>query len=146
MSFRRLLSLVPVLVLVPVVSACASSGGMSSGGGGETAAAAGNADANGGSTTVILRTQLATYAGRTAREAVDRFNRRWLRAQRGAAGGGAAFARVVIEGRMRDTLDALNRLRTDEIESMRFLDPQAAIRKYGAEFTGGAIEVTLRRR
>ncbi len=125
----RFASLVLVLVLAAVVSACASAADPASGGGGET----------GGSSTLIVRAQLAQYSGRTALEAVQRFNRRWLTHER-------ARVRVVFDGRSPDNLDALNRLRADDVESLRFLTATDATRKYGPGFNGGVIEVTSRGR
>ena len=122
-----------VLILAPVVSACASSGASASGGSGETA------DPTEGSATLIVRAQLAQYSGRTALEAVQRFNRRWLTYER-------ARARVVFDGRSPDNLDALGRLRADDVESLRFLTATDATRKYGPGFNGGVIEVTSRGR
>ena len=145
MSFRRLLSLVPVLVLVPLVSACAS-GGTASGGGGETTATAGNAGSTEGSSTLITRAQLATYSNRTAFEAVQQFNRRWLRQTRGDGVAGPRNARVVINGGARGDLDELSRIRADDVESMRFISSNEATRKYGPGFEGGVIEVTSRGR
>ena len=144
MSFRRLLSLVPFLVLVPLVSACASGGTAS--GGGETAATAGNAGATEGSATVITRAQLATYSNRTAFEAVQQFNRRWLRETRGDGVAGPRFARVVINGGARGELDELRRLRADDVESMNFISSNEATRAYGPGFEGGAIQVRMRGR
>jgi len=131
--------LVFVLVLACIVSAGASSGGATSGGDGETA------DATGGSTTLISRAQLQEYAGRSALDAIRQFNRRWLRADRGA--GGATYARVVIDGGgYRYDLSVLEQLSTRDVEFMRYLDLYAATRKYGIGFSGGVIEVTSRLR
>ena len=120
---------VVVLVLAPVFSACASPGGAASGG-------------DGGSSTLIVRAQLQRYAGQSAMDVVRRFNRRWLRAERG--GGGTAYARVVIDGGSWYFLNVLDQLSANEVESMRFLDFNAATRRYGAGFDGGVIEVTPR--
>ena len=125
----RFASLVLVLVLAAVVSACASAADPASGGGGET----------GRSSTLIVRAQLAQYSGRTALEAVQRFNPRWLTYERGRV-------RVVFDGRSPDNLDALDRLRADDVESLRFLTGTDATRKYGTGFNGGVIEVTSRDR
>ena len=136
---RLNVALVALLVLAPVVSACASSGGAASGTDGETA------DATGGSTTLIVRAQLARYGGQSALDAVRRLNRRWLRAERG--GGGTAYARVVIDGGgYRYDLSVLDQLGANEVESMRYLDFNDAIQKYGTGLSGGVIEVTSRGR
>ncbi len=129
----RFASLVLVLVLACIVSACASSGGD-----GETASA------TGGSSTLIVRAQLEQYAGRSALDAIQQFNRRWLRLERG--GGGGAYARVVIDGGLGYDLSVLDQLSTRDVEFMRYLDFNAATRKYGADYRGGVIEVTSRRR
>jgi len=144
MSFRRLLSLVPVLVLVPLVSACASGGTAS--GGGETAATAGNASETEGSSTLITRAQLATFSNRTVFDAVTRFNPRWLRQSRGDGVAGPRFARVVIDGRARGELDELRRIRADGVESLTFISSNVATRTYGPGFEGGAIQVRMRGR
>ena len=130
-------ALVVLLVLVPAVSACASSGGAAPGGDGATA------EADGGSSTLIVRAQLQRYAARSALDAIQRFNRGWLRAERG--GGGTAYARVVVDGGSWYSLNVLDQLSTNEVESLRYLNFNAAIRKYGAGFRGGVIEVTSRR-
>ncbi len=145
MSFRRFLSLVLSLVLASAVSACASSAGGSSGGGRQITERAG------GNSTLIVRAQLAEYSGRTVLEAVERFNRRWLRASRGVGtvpGGlsGPAYARVVIDGTGRGNLDELDRIPADGVESIRFLTATEATTKYGTGFVGGVIEVTSRGR
>jgi hypothetical protein len=134
----RFASLVLVLALACIVSACASSGGAAAGGDGETAVA------TGGSTTLIVRAQLEQYAGRSALDAIQQFNRRWLRLERG--GGGGAYARVVIDGGVGYDLSVLNEVGTNDIESMRYLDFNAATRKYGADYRGGVIEITSRDR
>ena len=54
--------------------------------------------------------------------------------------------RVVFDGRSPDNLDALGRLRADDVESLRFLTATDATRKYGPGFNGGVIEVTSRGR
>ncbi len=135
----RFASLVLVLVLAAVVSACASAADPASGGGGET----------GRSSTLIVRAQLAQYSGRTAMEAVQQFNRRWLRTTQ--RGGDAWYARVVIDGgrgvENRDgDFGRLRRLRAVDVESMRFLNNTTANAKYGPGFNGGVIEVTSRGR
>jgi len=134
----RFASLVLVLVLACIVSACASSGGAASGGDGETA------NATVGSTTLIVRAQLEQYAGRSALDVIRQFNRRWLRLERG--GGGGAYARVVIDGGLGYDLSVLDQLSTRDVEFMRYLDFNAATRKYGLDYPGGVIEVTSRLR
>ena len=120
------------LVLAFVLSACASSAGtpFAEGGGTATRAARGNS-------TLIVRAQLQELTGRSAWDAVERFNRRWLS---NARGGG--YARVVIDGTFRYDLNELRQLSADGIESLRFVRATDATTKYGIGFGGGAIEVT----
>jgi len=145
MSCRRCLSLVFVLALAPVVSACAGSSGNVDGGDlSQTAAAT----ATGGTSTLMVRAQFETFAGRTALEAIQQFNRRWLRVDRSGSG---AYARVVIDGarggeNTRGEFPELARLRANDVESMTFLGPNEANRRYGLGHGGGMIEVTLRGR
>ena len=136
MSLCRFLSLVLILVLAPVVSACASSPDTPFTEGGGTATR--NAR---GSSTLIVRAQLEQLAGRSAWDAVERFNRRWLNARRGGV-----YARVVIDGTSRRDINVLSQMSTDGVESLRFLSSGEATTKYGTGFPGGVIEVTTRGR
>ena len=140
MSFRRFLSL--VLVLAPVLSACASTTDTPFAEGGETASRAAR-----GNSTLIVRAQLAQLTGRSAYEAVETLNRRWIQRQRGGGlSAGPAYARVVIDGFSRGELEDLHRLSTENIETMRYLSALDATTKYGTGFPGGVIEVTTRGR
>jgi hypothetical protein len=140
MSLRRLLSLVLVLAITSVLSACASSTNTPFAEGGETALRAG-----GGSSTLIVRAQLDRFTGRSAWEAVETINPRWLQTQRGTSiVFGPAYARVMIDGVARGELDELYRLSTENIETMRYLSAPDATTRYGTNFPGGVIEVTTR--
>ena len=138
MPFRRFLSVLPVLVLALFVSACG--GGAMQGGNAELAAE------SGGSSTLIVRAQIAAYSGQTALDVVRQYNRRWLRETRGDGVAGPRNARVVIDGGVRRELDELARIRADDVESMSFLSSNEATRKYGPGFEGGVIELTSRGR
>ncbi len=141
MSCRLFLMLTLVLALGPVVSACSSSGNV----GGAELSQTEAATATGGTSTLMVRAQFENYVGRTALEAVQQFNRRWLRVDRSGSG---AYARVIVDGARGDQnlggeFRELARLRAVDVESMRFLAPNDANRKYGASYGGGMIEVTL---
>ena len=141
MSCRLFLTLTLVLALGPVVSACSSSGNV----GGAELSQTEAATATGGTSTLMVRAQFENYVGRTALEAVQQFNRRWLRVDRSGSG---AYARVIVGGARGDQnlggeFRELARLRAVDVESMRFLAPNDANRKYGAGYGGGMIEVTL---
>ena len=76
MSFYRFLS----LVLAPVVSACASSSEAPFSEDAET-----GIRATGGSSTLIVRAQLEVLTNRSAWDAVETYNRRWMQARRGSS-------------------------------------------------------------
>ena len=138
MSFRRCAS----VVLALLASACGSSTGTPFGQEFETTAAASR-----GNSRLIVRAQLEEYAGRSAWEAVEILNRRWLRASRGGSiSSGPSYARVVVDGIARGELIELRQLRNDNIESMRFISAADATTKYGTGYSGGVIEVTTRGR
>ena len=142
MSFCRFLSLVLVVVLTSVLSACASTRDTPIADGGETAAGSPR-----GSSTLIVRAQLALLTPRSAYEAIETLNRRWIQRRRGSGlSAGAAYARVVVDGSSRGELEDLHRLSSDNIETMRYLSAPDATTKYGTGFPGGVIEVTTRRR
>ena len=141
MSFRRFLSLVVVLVLAPVVSACASS---SDGPLSEDAERATRATR--GSSTLIVRAQLEALTDRSAWDAVETLNRRWLQARRSSTlASGPAYPGVVVDGVVRGEVDVLRQLNTTNIETMRYLSATDATTRYGTGFPGGVIEVTSRR-
>ena len=137
MSFHRFLS----LVLALGISACASSADTSLGGGSETASRA-----SGGNSRLIVRAQLDELGGRSAYEAVENFNRRWMQPQRGSSfGAPQQYARVVVDGSPRGELNELRQINSDDVESMRYLSGPDATTKYGTGYPGGVIEVTTRR-
>lgn len=139
MSFRRFVVPVLVLVLIPVVSACASPGGADSGGTREITARR-------GSSTLIVRAQLADLASQSAYDAILTLNRRWLLPRRGSSlSAGLTWARVVVDGVTRGEIILLAEYNTDNIETMRYLSAPNATTRYGTGFPGGVIEVTLKR-
>ena len=140
MSFRRFLSLVLVLVLAPVVSACASSSDAPFSEDAERATRA-----TGGNSTLIVRAQLEFLSNRTAWDAVETLNRRWIRASRGGSIAGPAYARVAVDGIVRGELDVLRQLSTTNIETMRYLSATDATTKYGIGFPGEVIEMDTKR-
>jgi hypothetical protein len=135
---RRLLSF--VLVITFVLSACASSTDTPFAEGGETASRAAR-----GNSTLIVRAQLEQLEGRSAYEAIETVNPRWLQIRRGnSITSGPEYARIVIDGIARGELYDLHRLSTENIETMRHLFAPDATTKYGTNFPGGVIEVTTR--
>jgi outer membrane receptor for ferrienterochelin and colicin len=140
MFFRRFLSLALILVLTSVLSACASSTDTPLAEGGETVP-----QAERGNSTLIVRSELEELTGRTAMEAVENLNQRWLGVRRGISlRDGPQYARVVIDGVTRRELEELWRWSADEIEYMRYLAGPDATIKYGGGYSGGVIEVITR--
>jgi hypothetical protein len=128
------------LVLALAVSGCGSSSAGTPFEGGSQATSAAS---RGGSSRLIVRAQLVEFSGRSAWDAVDILNQRWLRPQRGASNSGRpVFPRIVVDGTVRGELDDLFRLRADNIETMRLLTSSDATTKYGTGYFGGVIEVT----
>jgi outer membrane receptor for ferrienterochelin and colicin len=101
--------------------------------------------ASGGSSTLIVRAELEELTGRTAMEAIENLNQRWLQVRRGVSlRDGPNYARVVVDEITRRELDELHRWNADEIEYMRYLTGPDATIKYGSGFPGGVIEVITR--
>ena len=139
MFFRRFLSVARVLVLTSVLSACAPLDTPLAEGG-ETVTRAAR-----GSSTLIVRAQLEELTGRTAMEAIENLNHRWLGIRRGISlRFGAQYASVIVDGVTRRELGELRRWSADEIEYMRYLSGPDATIKYGGGYSGGVIEVITR--
>ena len=136
MSFRRCAS----VVLALVVSACASSQDTPFGGEFATSAAASQ-----GNSRLIVRAQLEPLGGRSAYEAVETRNPRWLQPRGGTPASGPFYARVVVDGTVRGELADLYRISINDIETMRYLSASDATTRYGTGYIGGVIEVTTRR-
>ena len=128
------------VVLALVVSACASSPDTPFGGEFETSAAASR-----GNSRLIVRAQLEPLVGRSAYEAVETLNPRWLQPRGGSPRYGPSYARVVVDGTVRRELADLYRMSTNNIETMRYLSASDATTRYGTGYIGGVIEVTMRK-
>jgi tetratricopeptide (TPR) repeat protein len=113
-SSRKLL--IALFAFAVGLSGCASAGG----------------GASGGSRNLIVRAELAPLDAEEldGEQAVQRLRSLWLRDQP-----------VVYADGARTTLD---RYQADEIESIQYLDPLDAERRYGTGHSGGAIIVTTR--
>jgi hypothetical protein len=90
---------------------------------------------------LITREDLASVPAITAYDAVQRLRPRWLQRT-----GRRGVPRVVVARTQRTNVYELTRIRADDVESIRFVSGPDATTRYGTGFTGGAIEVTLRRR
>ena len=95
----------------------------------------------------ITREELLTLPAGTAFDAVDRFHRDWLR-RRGATASsstGRDYPEVFVDGRPFGALDVLHQFGTDSVQEIRFIPPSDATTRYGTGYTGGIIEIILRR-
>ena len=102
-----------------------------------------------GSSSVIIRAQLAEYDGQSALDVIRRYNSRWLRTTRlGAVGPGSppSSARVSLDGATPGDLADLDTIPANSIEFMRYLTATEATTRYGTGFSGGIIELTSRAR
>lgn len=99
----------------------------------------------GGSSNLITREQVAEFQGYNAYEVVQQLKPQWLRARGRATMSGGSEWPVVYINRMRaGSLDELRRLRSEEVERIRFLNAPDATMEFGTNHTGGAILVSLR--
>ena len=90
---------------------------------------------------LITREDLASVIAVTAYDAIQRLRPRWLQRT-----GRRGVPRVVVARTQRTDVYELQRIRADDVESIRFVSGPDATTRYGTGFGGGAIEVTLRRR
>ena len=121
--------LVASLALALGLAGCASSGG---GGGGD--------DAPRGSSNRIIFEELQPLQQLDAYMAVQRLRPLWLRPR------GGNTAQVLVDGnRQAGGLEALRRLRTSDIQEMRYMSSGDATTRFGTGFDGGAILITTRR-
>ena len=129
-----------LLVLALVVSACSSSSGTSGGELGQLPPA----PAPRGNANLIVRAELEEFRGQSALVAVEGLRRRWLQPRRSASFQNESFyALVVVNGAQRGELGELRLIDSDNVETMRYISPSDATTRYGTNFVGGAVEVTL---
>lgn len=118
------------LGLVTVLAGCASGGGAEGDGGPRR-------DPN-----LITAEELAPHSSLTCLEAVRQLRPRWLQDR-----GRTQTAIVFRDGnRMGSAESVLSDIRASDVESLRYYSARDAVTRYGATVTGGAIEVTTRRR
>ena len=125
-----------MLLLTLVLSGCASAAGSGRGGGNFNLI-----------TSELLRE--AEAEGLNVYQIIERNRPQWFRAGRAAttlgfAAGGAAFARVVLDGIPSGEIDDLRRLNTAAVESIEYMSASDATTLFGTGYSGGAILVRMR--
>ena len=91
----------------------------------------------------------ADAEGLNVYQIIERTRPTWFRAGRGAptlgyAAGGAAFARVLLDGIPSGEINDLRRLITVEVESIEYMSASDATTRFGTGYSGGAILVRMR--
>ena len=118
---------VVMMAIAVTAMACGSGSGRTAGSGTRS-----NAD-------LITREDLAAVPVVSTYDAIQRLRPRWLQRS------GRGVPRVIIDRTQRTTINELRRIRAEDVESLRFLPGRDATTRYGMGFSGGVIEVTLRR-
>ena len=82
----------------------------------------------------------------TAWDAVQRLRPMWLRPGgiRNSANPGGHYPQVFVDGSPYGSLDSLRRFRISDIEEMRYINATDATIRYGGQFQGGVILLTMR--
>jgi outer membrane receptor for ferrienterochelin and colicin len=101
-----------------------------------------------GSRNLITRGELEEMPALTAREAIERLHRDWLRGRTGTlrTATGRRYPEVFVDGRPFGSLDALSQFTTESIEEIRFISGPDATTRYGTGYPAGIIEIIIRRR
>ncbi len=129
-------ALPPTILLVSVLlGGCASGGGSSS--------SNVRRDPN-----LISQVEIETQPVGTAFDAVTRLRPMWLRS-RGTHNvsrtGAVSLPRVFVDGREFGNVDSLRQFNLDSVAEIEYMSAQDATTRYGTGYTGGVIQVRLRR-
>lgn len=123
-----------LFLFAPLALGCAASGGAPH-------------QATGSNRNLINREQLEALPSITARDAVERLHRDWLRGRAGSVQtvSGRVYPVVFVNSRPFGELPVLRQFGTEEIEEIRFLSASDATTRFGTGYPGGIINLILRR-
>lgn len=121
------------------ISAPLALGCMSSGGGPQQEA--------GTNRNLITRDQLEALPSITARDAIERLHREWLRGRGGTiqSATGRVYPKVFVDDRPYGEIEVLYGFGTEAIEEIRYISASDATTRFGTGYPGGIINLIMRR-
>ena len=127
-------AMLALFLFAPLGLGCASTGGAPQ-------------QTSGSNRNLINREQLDAMPSITARDAVERLHRDWLRGRGGSVqtATGRVYPVVFVDGRRFGELPVLRQFGVEEIEEIRFLSASDATTRFGTGYPGGIINLILRR-
>jgi hypothetical protein len=123
-----------LILFAPLALGCASSG---------TAPQ----QTTGSNRNVITREQLEALPSISARDAIDRLHRHWLRGRGGTiqTSTGRVYPKVFLNDRPHGEIEVLYRFGTEELEEIRYISASDATTRFGTGYPGGIINLITRR-
>ena len=123
-----------LILFAPLAFGCASSG---------TAPQ----QSTGSNRNVITREQLEALPSISARDAIDRLHRQWLRGRGGTiqTATGRVYPKVFVDDRPYGELDVLYGFGTEDLEEIRYISASDATTRFGTGYPGGIINLITRR-
>lgn len=96
---------------------------------------------------LITREQLQSMPSTTARDAIDRLHRDWLRGRGGTIQGqtGRVYPKVFVDSRPYGEINALYGFGIETVEEIRFISASDATTRFGTGYPGGIINIILMR-
>lgn len=118
----------------PLAVGCVSSGGAS------------KPDA-GTDRNLITREQLQSMPSTTARDAINRLHRDWLRGRGGTIQGqtGRVYPKVFVDSRPYGEINVLYGFGIETVEEIRFISASDATTRFGTGYPGGIINIIMMR-
>ena len=123
-----------LILFAPLALGCASSGTATQ-------------QSTGSNRNVITRDQLEALPSISARDAIDRLHRQWLRGRAGTiqTSTGRVYPRVFVDDRPYGGLDVLHGFGTEDLEEIRYISASDATTRFGTGYPGGIINLITRR-